>query len=172
MDLFGSIIAWIQSIWDHFKPLVFVLQYERGILFRFGKFIKVLDPGPHFKIPFIDDYHLENVKTDTLNIAPVSITTLDGKTISIGCEFDFTIDDIVLALVETNDWRSNLHDICLGIMSDHLEDCNWEDIKKKIVKNQISKRIEKRAAEMGVTLSNFNFTDKATTKALTLYKGL
>jgi hypothetical protein len=120
----------------------------------------------------VDDYHSENVVGDTLNIKPVTITTLDSKTVSIGCEFDFYINNIYLAVVQTNDWRSNLHDICMGILSDHLEDCNWEDIKKKVVKNQIFKRIEKRALEMGVTISNFNFTDKSVTRALTLYKGL
>lgn len=170
--MFDKLIDLLIQMWEHFKPLVFILQYEEGVLFRGGKFVRVLKPGVHFKIPFVDDYHQENVKGDTMNISPVSITTLDGKTISVGCEFDFIITDIKQALVETNDWRSNLHDICMGILSDHLEDCNWEDIKKKTIKNQISKRIEKRALEMGVTVGNFNFTDKSITKALTLYKGL
>jgi regulator of protease activity HflC (stomatin/prohibitin superfamily) len=170
--MFDRLIDLLVSGWDHFKPILFILEYEEGVMFRAGKFKKVLKPGWHYRISFIDDYHVENVKGDTMSISPVSVTTLDNKTISIGCEFDFYIDDIEKALVYTNDWRSNLHDICKGILSDHLEDCNWEDIRKKVIKNQIFKRIEKRALEMGVVIDNFNFTDKSITRALTLYKGL
>jgi len=170
MDIFGSLISWFQTMWDDAKFILFVLQYEEGVLYRRGKLIKSLSPGAHLKIPFIDTYHLENVKADTMNIIPVTVTTLDNKTIMIGCEFDFYIGDIIQAVVETNDWRSNLHDICMGVLSDHLEDCYWEDIKKKTVKNQIFKRIEKRALEMGVVVSNFNFTEKAITRALSISK--
>lgn len=168
--MFDKLIDLLVQIWDYIKPAIIILQYEEGVLFRFGKFKKILKPGLHFKIPFADDYHPENVKNDTIRIEPISVTTLDGKTVSVGCEFDFFINDIYLALVETNDWRSNIYDICLGIMSDHLEDCDWADIRKKVVKNQIEKKISKRAYEMGVTMSNFNFTHKAITRAFTLYK--
>lgn len=170
--MFDRLIDLIVQLWDHFKPIFFVLEYEEGVLYRAGKLIGPLKPGWHMRIPFVDDFHLENVKDDTMNITPVTITTLDNKTITIGCEFDFHIEDIVQAVVMTNDWRSNLHDICKGILSDHLEDCNWDDIKKKTVKNQIFKRIEKRALEMGVVADNFNFTDKTITRALALSKGL
>lgn len=170
--MFDKLIDIIIQIWDNLKPVVFVLEYEEAVLFRFGKFHKAITPGWYFKIPFIDDYHPENVKDDTMSISPITITTLDNKTISIGCEFDFFISDVYLSLVETNDWRTNLFDICMGIMSDHLEDCNWEDIKKKVIKNQIEKRIAKRALEMGITVSNFNFTHKTITKSITLYKEL
>lgn len=170
--MFDRLIDLIISCWDHFKPIIFILEYEEGVMYRRGKLLRSLSKGWHLRIPFVDDIHVENVKADTMNIIPVTITTLDNKTITIGCEFDFYIKDIIQAVVMTNDWRSNLHDICKGILSDHLEDCNWEDIKKKTVKNQIFKRIEKRAEEMGVIISNFNFTDKTITKALALSKGL
>jgi len=170
--MLDKLIDLLITVWEHFKPIIFILHYEQGVLYRAGVFRKVLKHGWHLRIPFVDDFHAENVEDDTMNVVPVTITTLDNKTITIGCEFDFYIDDIVKAVVETNDWRTNLHDICRGILSDHLEDCNWEDIRKKTVKNQIFKRIEKRALEMGVIVNNFNFTDKTIARALALSKTL
>ena len=32
-----------------------IAPYERGVLLRFGKFVGTTDPGPHLKIPFVDD---------------------------------------------------------------------------------------------------------------------
>lgn len=166
--MFAEVIQFIKDGWNDLKPVLFINQYENGVLLRAGKYNKVLLPGWWWKIPFVDSYHTENIMADTMDIPSVHITTLDNKTVSIGCEVEFKISDIHLAVIECNDWRTNVKDIVRGIISEHLEDCAWEDIKKKVVKNQISKKIEKRFSEMGVTLLYFNYTDKVLTKAITL----
>ena len=167
--MFDKLIDLLISVWKDFQPLVFVLEYKEGVMFRAGKFRRVWLPGAHLRIPFVDTYYTENVKTDTMRVEEVNITTLDGKTVTIGCEFELKITDIVKAVVDTNDWRSNMHDIAQGILSDNLEDIDWDDIRKKTTKNAIAKKIEHRAIEMGITTSNFNFTDKAITRAITLF---
>ena len=159
------------ELWNDLKPIIFILEYKEGILLRGGRFIKVLKPGAHFKIPFLDDYHLENVKTDTMRIPEVNITTLDSQSVIIGCQFELRVVDIYKAMIETNDWRTNLQDICQGIISDCLEEKNWEDIKKKTTKNLIARKIEERAAEIGITTDHFNFTDKVITRVIKLYGG-
>lgn len=167
--MLDRLIDLIISVWREFQPLIFILEYKEAVLFRAGKFRKIWLPGAHLRIPFVDTYITENVKTDTIKINEVNVTTLDGKTVTIGCEFELKITDIHQALVNTNDWRSNLHDIAQGILSDNLEDIDWDDIRKKTTKNAIAKKIEHRAFEMGITTSNFNFTDKAVTKAFKLF---
>lgn len=167
--MFDKLIDLIISVWHDFKPIIFILEYKQGVMLRGGKFNKILNAGWHLRIPFVDDYLSENVMTDTMQIKEVNITTLDGKTVTIGCEFELTITNIYLALIATNDWRSNLHDMCQGILSDHLEDLNWEDIRKKTNKNSIAKKIKDRALEMGITTNNFNFTDKATSRVFKLF---
>lgn len=166
--MFAEIIQWIKDVWNDMKPIIFVNQYENGVLLRAGKYKKTMAPGWWLRIPFVDNYHIENVMPDTIDILPVHITTLDDKTITIGCEIEIKVDDMRMAVIETNDWRTNIKDITRGVLSEHLEDCNWADIKKKVVKNQIMKKLEKRFAEMGITLLYFNYTDKVITKAITL----
>ncbi len=167
--MFDKLIDLIISVWNDFKPIIFILQYKEGVMLRAGKFNRILQPGWHFRIPFVDDYLVENVKLDTMQITEVNITTLDGKTVTIGCEFELYIVDIYAALIDTNDWRSNLHDMCQGILSENLEDLNWEEIKKKTTKNSISKKIEAKASEMGIATSNFNFTNKAMSSVYKLF---
>lgn len=168
--MLDQLFVWLRQVWDHFKPILFLYNYEAAVIFRAGKFHKKLSPGNwYFRIPFIDDMFVDNIATDTMAIKEVNITTLDGKTITIGGEFDLRITDIELALVETHDWRSNLMDVARGIISDHVEDNNWDELRKKTTKNAIEKKINKRANEMGVEISNFNFTDKTIGRILTLF---
>ncbi len=168
--MLDSLIAWIREVWDHFKPIVFIYTYEAGVVFRAGKFLKVLESNNwYLRIPFIDDLFTDNIALDTMAIKEVNVTTLDGKTTTIGCEFDLRIDDIYKALVTTHDWRSNLVDICRGVISDYIEEKNWDELRKKTTKNAIEAKIQKRAEDLGIAISNFNFTDKMVGRTLTLF---
>lgn len=166
--MFDKLIDVLINIWDDLKCVYFVYQYKNAVQFRAGKFLRICGPGWWLKVPFLDDYHVENVVSDTLSIEAITVTTLDGKTISIACEFDFKVVDLYKAIILTNEWRSNMQDICKGIMSDYLEDCEWNEIRKKVTKNAVEKRIKSRGEEMGIEVSNFNFTDKAISRILKL----
>lgn len=166
--MFDKIIEFLLNIIEQTLPCYILHQYDKGIFYRNGKIVRAIGGGFIWKIPFLDSIVKENCMQDTMKIKEVNITTQDGKTVTIGCEFNMKIVDVIKALNDTNDWRSNLQDQCQGILSDSLEDLNWEDIRKKTVKNAIAKRIEKSAAEMGVTTSDFNFTDKAISRVYKL----
>ena len=167
--MLDRLIDILVKVWDSAKPIIFIIAYKEGVMFRAGKYLKPLTPGWYFRIPFIDTWHEEYVMFDTMCTEVVNITTLDGKTASIAGEFDLRVVDIYDALVLTNDWRTNLMDIVRGIISDILEEHNWEEICKKSTKNAIEKRIQKRAKEMGISVDNFNFTDKTISRAYKLF---
>lgn len=167
--MFDKLIEFILNIIEQVLPCYIIHQYEMGVEYRWGKFNRVVGPGFRWKIPFLDSYAKDNVVLDTMWIKEVNVTTLDGKTVTIGCEFDLEITDIYKAINDTNDWRDNMHDIARGILSDTLEDINWDDIRKKTTKNRIANRIRERALEMGISTSNFNFTDKAISRAYKLF---
>ncbi len=168
--MLDALFSWLREVWDSFKPIVFIYSYESAVVFRGGKFRRILKPdGWYLRIPFVDDIFTDNIALDTIAIKEVNVSTLDGKTITIGCEFDLRIADIYKALVLTHDWRSNLLDICRGIISDHIEEYDWNDLRKKTTKNAIEKKLQKRADELGIEVSNFNFTDKTIGRILTLF---
>ena len=167
--MFDKIIEFLLNLVEQILPCYIIHAYEEAVLYRFGKVLKKIDPGFHWKIPFLDSYHKDTVTTDTMKIDDVNITTLDGKTVTIGAEYDTTISDIIKAINDTNSWRSNLQDISRGILSNELEDINWDDIRKKTTKNAIEKKIQKRGSEMGITISNFNFTDKVLSRSIKLF---
>lgn len=167
--MFDKLIEFLLNIIEQVLPFFIIHEYEMGVMYDAGKFHKIVGPGFHWKYPFIDSFQKDNVVQDTMWIKEVNITTLDGKTVTVGCEFDLEITDIYKAINDTNNWRDNMHDIARGILSDTLEDIHWDEIRKKTTKNRIANRIHQRALEMGITTSNFNFTDKAISRAYKLF---
>jgi hypothetical protein len=168
--MLDRLIDILLSVWNSFRPVIFILQFQKGVILRAGKYRRSLEPGWYFRIPFIDDYYTENVMYDTFCTNVITVTTSDNKTISIAGEFDLRIDNIYKNLVLTNDWRSNLMDVARGIISDTLRNHTWEEACSNYVKNKIQAKIQKRAIEMGILISNFNFTDRSISITLKLWQ--
>ena len=173
----GELGQWIMKLleagWDYIKIFTVIAAYEEGVLLRLGKPLRkgrsVLKPGFHLKFPILDYVYTAIVTTDTMEIKAVNITTLDGKTSTNGLIVKFRVSDIYKYLIETNEPRSNMHDLCRGILSNYLEDCNWEDIRKKPTINAIRKKIALECDEMGVEVLDVYFSDKCLTRAIKLF---
>lgn len=164
---------WIQQLitqfLDYVKPWAVIEKFERGVLLTLGKFPIVLGPGYYPKLPLFQFCHSAIVTLDTLEVKEVNITTLDEQTVSIGCMVEFYINDIKKHLIDTNNARSNMVDICRGTISNKLEDITWETIRKKATINSIERDLKKKYEEMGVVVTRIMFTDKCKSRVLKIF---
>ena len=96
--MFDKIIEFLLNLIDQTLPCYILHDYEEALFYRFGKIRSVTKSGFHWKIPFLDSYIKTIVTTDTMRIEDVNITTLDGKTATIGGEFDLIVSDVKKAL--------------------------------------------------------------------------
>lgn len=168
-----SLGEWIREIFttfaDYANPWVIVKHYQEAVILRCGKYNRTLPPGYWIKWPFLEYVYEVNVKCDTMSVEPVTITTIDGKSITIGLILDFEIIDSKKFMLENNDSYTNMKDLARGEMSDYLEDVNWENIKKKTTKNALMRLISKRFQDMGIKLNDLKFTDKVENRAFRLF---
>ena len=159
-----KILEFLAQFFDYLKPWVLVNTFERVVILRNGKFIKGLEPGLYFKIPFIDNYFSCNIMADTKEYGPLAITTADGKTITLGVVIEFEIADYIKFILENNDSITNLRDLTIAECSDLLEDINWVDIKKKTTKNALKRAVGEKVKTLGVTILDLKFTTKCESK--------
>jgi regulator of protease activity HflC (stomatin/prohibitin superfamily) len=68
-------------------------EYERGVMFRLGRFQQVRGPGLYFTIPIIDQKVQVDVRTKTVDIAPQEAVTADSVTIKINAVLYYRIID-------------------------------------------------------------------------------
>lgn len=170
LEGFGEWIKNTIDQWaDYIKPWVAVNAYQEAIILRKGDYHRTLLPGYHLKWPLYELHMLVNVKADTLEVEPVAITTLDGKTVATGLVVHYKIDDSKKFMVDNNDSPSNMRDIARAEMSDLLEDINWPGTKKKTTKNALVKSLKPKYDDMGITILDLKFTHKCETMAFKLF---
>jgi regulator of protease activity HflC (stomatin/prohibitin superfamily) len=80
-----------------------VRQYQRGVVFRWGKLRKVRDPGIRFMIPLVDRMLKVTLRTVTMPIPSQQVITRDNVSIGVAAVAYFRRVDPVKSIVEIED---------------------------------------------------------------------
>ncbi|MFF4582654.1 slipin family protein [Streptomyces sp. NPDC001389] len=88
-----------------------VRQYERGVVFRFGRLRNVRNPGIRFMIPLVDHMWKVSLRTVTMPIASQQVITRDNVSIGVAAVAYFRRDDPVKSIVEIEDVSSAINHI-------------------------------------------------------------
>ena len=72
-----------------------VKQYERGVLFRFGRVIGARAPGLRFIIPMVDVLHRVSLRIVTMPIQSQGIITRDNVSVDVSAVAYFRVVDAV-----------------------------------------------------------------------------
>ncbi|MEY9935061.1 regulator of protease activity HflC (stomatin/prohibitin superfamily) [Catenulispora sp. GP43] len=79
--------------------LKIVRQYERGVLFRFGRLKGTREPGLRVIIPFVDVLHRVSLRIVTMPIQSQGIITRDNVSVDVSAVAYFRVVDAVKSVV-------------------------------------------------------------------------
>lgn len=97
-----------------------VFEYKRAVKFRFGKYLKVLQPGFRWIIPVVDTVQIVDIRVITINILSQEVMTADNVPCRVDGVLFFKIKDAKKAVLEVEDYnyaitllaQSALRDVC------------------------------------------------------------
>jgi regulator of protease activity HflC (stomatin/prohibitin superfamily) len=150
----------IQFIAD-FLPFFVTREWERTVLLRFGRAIKVCDPGFHFKIPFADEPCPVNVITTTMETPVQSIITSDAQDVSITAVVKYSIPDPMAWMTLIYDSADAISDITQGHIVSEVNGKAYNDCRDTLsMSNNISIKVRRDVKKYGVyieqiTINNF-----------------
>ena len=91
-----------------------VYETDKAILVRLGELVlskdkkpKVLNPGLHFKIPFIDEVRCFDTRLNMLDIKSSRIFTVEQKYVLVDFFVQWRIEDLALFYTRTNGRKAN-----------------------------------------------------------------
>ncbi|MBW8011893.1 MAG: slipin family protein [Chloroflexi bacterium] len=86
-------------------PAVKVIwQYERGLVFRFGKLRRERQPGLNFIIPYIDRMIKVDMRIETMVVEPQEVITRDNVTVEVDAVVYFRVVNASDAIVKVKDY--------------------------------------------------------------------
>jgi regulator of protease activity HflC (stomatin/prohibitin superfamily) len=136
-------------------------QWEKGVVFKLGKFSRIAGPGLFFIIPVIEEVRKIDMRVLTMDIPSQQVITRDNVPVKINGVIFFKVDDPSNAIIKVQDYRyaisqysqTSLRDVIGQMTLDQLL-TEREEIGKKIEAN-----VEKDTEAWGLEVTGIRIQD-------------
>ena len=112
-------------------------EYERGVVFRLGRFHRVKGPGLYWNIPLIDRQRLLDLRTRTVDVEQQETITRDSVTVRVNAVLWYRIFDPERAVIAVQNYGAAVYQLALtslrNIIGQHVLD---EVLKERDIINQ------------------------------------
>jgi membrane protease subunit HflK len=120
----GNPVRWVLialGILLLFSSFVLITEQERGVVLRFGKFDRTMDPGPSFKLPWPIERVYKVNATQIKNYSDsVPVLTSDENIVQVEINVQYRISDPRLSLFGTRDAEAMLKQAALSSVREQV----------------------------------------------------
>lgn len=155
--MFDKLIDLIVTFIHDILPWKIIDQWEEGVHLRNGKFYRVVKPGLNFKFPFFHQIIVTPVITQTVNLKPQTVTSLDEKSIVLSSIVRYHIHDVKKFLLGVMHANDVLVDTTQGIIRDIVEQTNWKDLDN--LTESVTPEVNSQVEKWGITVETVKFPD-------------
>ena len=101
-------------------------EYQRGVVFRLGRFKHVKGPGLYWVIPLVDQKVRVDIRTATVDIESQETVTRDSVTIKVNAVLYFKVENPERAIITVKDYPSATYQAALttlrNVIGQHILD--------------------------------------------------
>jgi regulator of protease activity HflC (stomatin/prohibitin superfamily) len=130
MDGFAYLIAAVIAAATVKSGIRVDREYERGVIFRLGRFQKIQGPGLYFTVPILDQRNQVDIRTKTVDIAPQEAVTADSVTIRINAVLYYRIIDPMKAINRVENYQMAVYQAAMTTLRNIVGQHNLDDMLK------------------------------------------
>jgi len=136
-------------------------QYERGVKFRFGKFITVMEPGWKLVFPIIESYKKVDVRTKAVDVPDQEAITKDNVSATVNAVIYYRVSNSSKAILEVENFYYAVSQLAQTTMRNVIGETSLDDLlsKRNEVADKIQKIIDKSTDPWGVKVESVELKD-------------
>ena len=138
-------------------------EYERGILFTFGKFSKILNPGWNIILPIIQSYSKVDIRTKVIDVPEQETITKDNVSVRINAVIYFSVFDASKAILGVEDFRYAISQLAQTTMRNAVGTVTLDELlsSRDKISTEICTIIDKATDPWGIKVENVELKDVA-----------
>lgn len=131
-------------------------QYERGVVLRFGKFKRTLNPGLHIIIPYIDTMKKVDIRTTPMDIPKQEVITKDNITVNVDAVVYFKVLDSKKAVLDITNYTYATSTFAQTALRDVTGNFELDELlsKRDEISSQIKEIVDKRTDLWGIDIED------------------
>jgi len=138
-----------------------IYEYKRALKFRFGKYIKTLQPGFRWIIPIIETVQIVDIRVITINVISQEVMTEDNVPCSIDGVVFFKINDPEKAVLEVEEYKFAITQLSQAALRDVCGKVELDTIlsKREEMGNNIKNIVDQETKEWGIEIIDVKIKD-------------
>lgn len=131
-------------------------EYERGVVFRLGRFSGVKGPGLRFIIPGIDRMVKVSLRTVAMDVPPQDVITKDNVSIKVNAVIYFRVVGPEKALIEVENYLYATSQLAQTSLRSVLGQSELDDLlaHRDQINQHLQELLDKQTDPWGVKISN------------------
>lgn len=136
-------------------------EYERGIKFRFGKFLKIMNPGWNIVLPIINTYSKVDIRTKVIDVPEQEAITKDNVSVKINAVIYFKIFDASKVVLAVEDYMYATSQLAQTTMRNLVGSCSLDQLlsEREEISLKICKIIDEATDPWGIKVENVELKD-------------
>lgn len=153
--IIGAIILFFLS------GLKVVNQYERGVLFTFGRYKGLLDPGLRLVIPIIQSWKRVDMRVKAVDVPEQESITKDNITVGINAVIYYKVSDATKAIIEVENFFYAVTQLAQTTMRNIVGEVELDDLlsKRDKISSEIKKIVDNLTDPWGIKVDSVELKD-------------
>jgi hypothetical protein len=140
---------------------------QRGVLFRWGKVVKELEPGFHWLVPLVHAAKKTPVRSITIVLADQKVMTADGLVYHVGVNFVYRVENATRALTLVDHVDAGCRAAVPIIVTDVIRVREQAQlVDRESLDHELFERVNGWIARWGLVLEQAGFTTIAPNKSV------
>ncbi len=159
--IIGIVIAVIFVIIILASAIRVLREYERGVIFRFGRLRGAKGPGIFLLIPFIDKMVKVDLRTVTFDVPPQDIITKDNVPVKVNAVCYFRVMEPEKAIVQIENYKIATSQIAQTTLRSILGQAELDDLlsRREKINKELQLIIDEQTDPWGVKVSIVEIKD-------------
>ena len=138
-----------------------VNEYERGIKFRFGRFVSVMNPGWRLVLPVIESYQKVDMRVKTVDVPSQEAMTKDNVSCHINAVLFYKIANAEAAILQVEHYNYAISQLAQTTMRNAVGEATLDELlsQRDKVSEKIRKVVDIETDPWGIKVVNVNVKD-------------
>lgn len=136
-------------------------EYERGILFTFGKYSKILKPGWNLVFPIIQSFKKVDVRTKAVDVPEQEAITKDNVSIKINAVIYYKVFDAAKSIIAVENFRYAVSQLAQTTMRNAVGAVTLDELlgQREKISSEICNIIDQATDPWGIKVENVELKD-------------
>ncbi len=136
-------------------------EYERGILFQFGKYKKILTPGWKVVLPIIQSFTKVDIRTKAVDVPEQDAITKDNVTIRINAVIYYKVFDAAKAIIAVERFQYAVSQLAQTTMRNAVGAVSLDELltERDKISSEICRIIDEATDPWGIKVENVELKD-------------